>query len=125
MLLVKTHLGKSKINGIGLFADEFISKGKVIWKFTPGFDFVLTKKELNKLPEVAKSWVLHFSYYNEKEGGYVICVDDARFFNHSKNPNIIDGDNKPSIAKRDIKTGEEITSNYFDFDDDANLKLVK
>ncbi len=44
MLLVKTHLGKSKINGIGLFADEFISKGKVIWKFTPGFDFVLTKK---------------------------------------------------------------------------------
>ena len=27
-----------------------------------------------------------------------------------QNPNIIDGDNKPSIAKRDIKTGEEITA---------------
>ena len=125
MLLVKTYIDKSKINGIGLFAGEFIPKGTILWKFVPGFDFVLTKKDFNKLPEVAKLWVLHFSYHNKVEGGYVICVDDARFFNHSENPNIFDSDNQPSIAKRDIKKGEEITGNYFDFDADAKLKLAK
>jgi len=33
MFLVKTYLDKSKIRGIGLFADEFIPKGTLIWKF--------------------------------------------------------------------------------------------
>ncbi|MBI2056829.1 SET domain-containing protein [Candidatus Pacearchaeota archaeon] len=125
MLLVKTYLDKSKIQGIGLFADEFIPKGTLIWKFAPGFDFVLTKKDLDKLPEIAKVWVLHFGYYDANEGGYVICVDDARFFNHSENPNT---DNPPegwTVANKDIHKGEELTHNYFDFDPEAKLKLTK
>ena len=125
MLLVKTYLDKSKIQGIGLFSDEFIPKGTLIWKFVPGFDFVLTKKELNKLPKVAKSWVLHYGYYNKSEGGYVICVDDARFLNHSENSNTHDEDKKGTITTRDIKKGEEIICNYFEFDADAELKLGK
>ena len=123
MLLVKTYLNKSKIQGIGLFADEFISKGTIVWKFVSGFDFALKKKDLNKLPEIAKSWVLRYGYYHENEGGYVICVDDARFFNHSENPNTDDTTKIGTIAKKDIKKGEEITCNYLDFDDDAKLKL--
>ncbi len=124
MLFVKTKVLPSKIHGLGLFADEFIQKEKLIWKFTPGFDFVLIKKDLDKLPEVAKKFVLHFSYYNEYEGGYVICVDDARFFNHSENSNTYET-TIGTIAKRDIKKGEEIVCNYFDFDADAELKLGK
>ena len=38
MLLVKTRLGASAIHGIGLFADEFIPKDTVTWRFTPGLD---------------------------------------------------------------------------------------
>lgn len=124
MLLVKTYLGKSKVQGIGLFADEFIPKGTLIWKFVPGFDFALKKKELNKLPKVAKSWILHYGYYNEVEGGHVICVDNARFMNHSENSNTDDTNIRGTIAKRDIKKGEEITCNYFDFDANAKLKLA-
>lgn len=125
MLLVKTYIGKSKIDGIGLFADEVIPKGTFIWKFVPGFDFTLKKQDLNKLPEVAKSWVLHWGYYNEDEGGYVICVDDARFFNHSENPNTDNTSKEGTIATKDIRKGEEITCNYFEFDADTKLKLAK
>jgi hypothetical protein len=32
MLLVKTKLGQSKIHGIGLFADELIPMGRIIFK---------------------------------------------------------------------------------------------
>ncbi|MEK6945490.1 MAG: SET domain-containing protein [Nanoarchaeota archaeon] len=123
MLLVKTYLGKSKIHGLGLFAGEFIPKGKAIWKLVPGFDAILTKKDFNKLPKVAKDFVLHYGYYNENEGGWIICGDNSRFLNHSENANMIDGDNKPGIAKRDIKKDEELTCNYFEFDDEAGFKL--
>lgn len=123
MLLVKTFLDKSKIQGIGLFADEFIPKGTLIWKFVPGFDFALKKEELNKLPKIAKSWVLHYGYYNENEGGHIICVDNGRFMNHSKNSNTSDTDIAGTIAIKDISKGEEITCNYFEFDGNAKLKL--
>ena len=43
MLYVKTKIGQSKIHGMGLFADQFIKKGTIIWKFTPGFDLKFTK----------------------------------------------------------------------------------
>ena len=102
MLLVKTYLSKSKIQGIGLFADEFIPKGKLIWKLVPKFDLILKKKDINKLPKIAKSFVLHYGYYNDKEGGWIICVDNSRFMNHSENPNTDDTTLVGTIAKKDI-----------------------
>ncbi len=128
MLLVKTYLDKSKIQGIGLFADEFIPKGTLVWKFVPGFDFALKNEELNKLPKIAKSWIMHFGYYDEEDGGWVICVDDSRFFNHSDNPNCREEKDSKyfqgrTIAIKDIKQGEEITCDYFEFDGNAKLKL--
>lgn len=124
MLLVKTYLDKSKIQGIGLFANEFIPKGTLVWKFVPGFDFALKNEELNKLPKIAKSWIMHFGYFCEEEGGWVICVDDSRFMNHSENSNTDDTKKVGTIAKKDIHKGEEITCNYFDFDYSAKLKLA-
>jgi len=59
MLLVKTKLGPSKIHGIGLFVDEFIPKGTIVWKFVPGFDLKFTKEEVEKFPGLAKDFV-HF-----------------------------------------------------------------
>ena len=85
----------------------------------------MKKKDLNQLPEVAKSWVLHYGYYDEDEDEYVICVDDARFFNHSENPNTDNTIKEVTIATKDIRKGEEITCNYFEFDADSKWKLAK
>jgi SET domain-containing protein len=38
MLLVKTKLDRSSIEGIGLFAAEFIPKSATIWKYDPVID---------------------------------------------------------------------------------------
>jgi len=124
-MLVKTYLDKSKIHGIGLFAAEFIPNGKLVWKFVSGFDFVMTKKEVAKLPEVARSWVLTYGYYNKEEGGYVICADDARFFNHSDNSNTDNTKMIGTIASKDIKKGEEITCNYKEFVEEGRPFLKK
>ena len=112
-------MNKSEINGIGLFAAEFIPKGTLIWKFVPGFDFVLKKKDFNELSEIGKSFILRYGYYDENEDGYVVCVDDARFFNHSITSNSLSmySDEGLLMTKTitDIKEGEEITDDYSTF----------
>ncbi len=122
MLLVKTYLDKSKIHGIGLFADELIKKGTLIWKFVPGFDFVVNKKQIAKFPKTTKDWILQYAYFDGDEKVYSICVDNARFFNHSENSNTENKEDK-TIASRDIRKGEEITSDYSTFDAEFKLKI--
>ena len=45
-----------------------------------------------------------------------MCIDDARFMNHSADPNTHEK-GQSSIASRDIAAGEELTCNYGNFDD--------
>ncbi len=128
MLLVKTKIGQSKINGIGLFADQFIKKGTIIWKFQTGFDLRVGKDELGNLSESAKEQFLKYAYLNPRTQKYILCFDDARFFNHSDEPNSIDVDSPDDeegldVADRDIEKGEELTCNYKDFDADFDYKM--
>ena len=64
MLLVKTKIGPSKINGTGLFANQFIPKGTPTWKFQSGFDLKIDKSELANLSESARKqlFITIFSY---------------------------------------------------------------
>jgi SET domain-containing protein len=129
MLLVKVKVEASKINGTGLFANQFIPKGTTIWIFQPGFDIRIDKNELEKLPKVAKEAFLKYAYLNVTTYKYVLCFDDARFFNHSDSPNCIEADSPDgeeegiTVAVRDILPGEELTSNYKDFDADFDYKM--
>ncbi len=125
MLLVKTKLGQSKIQGIGLFADEFIPKGTLVQKFIEGVDLELTPEVVDALPVPAKKIFLHYAYRNKITSKYILNSDDARFLNSSDNPNLI-GDrlNKEAdIAARDIEKGEGLTVDYRDFDADFEYKM--
>ncbi len=121
MLTVKTALGMSKINGIGLFADEDIPKGTITWKFNPKFDILFDPVEVKKMLEREQKLIDHFSYLSKTTGKYVYSIDDSRFTNHSINNNI---DSIPfpgeaeacGVANKDIKKGEEMTANYRTFD---------
>ncbi len=124
MLLVYTYLDKSKINGIGLFAKNLIPKGTVVWELVKDFDVIINKSNLEKLPDNAKAFVLHYGYYDSKKKQYIVCLDNARFLNHSKTPNLDETDSKKTIARRDIQPGEELTVDYFEYDSDAKRKLT-
>ena len=49
MLLVKTKIGPSEIDGIGLFADQFIPRGTLVWELVPALDIEVA---VEGLPEV-------------------------------------------------------------------------
>ncbi len=124
MILVKTKIGPGKINGIGLFADQFISKGTLVQKFMPGFDLIIPESEIQKLSEPAREQFLKYAY-KIKGGQYILCFDDTRFLNHSDNPNLISNDpiEEIDIAARDIQKCEELTVNYKEFDADSDYKM--
>jgi uncharacterized protein len=130
MLLVKTKIAPSKIDGIGLFADEPIKNGTPIWRFKEGFDFVLTKIQIKKLPDIAQKTILHFMFFSKDLGGYIVMSDNAKFFNHSKTPNtqtVADdqGCIEPmTIASKDIARAEELTCDYYEFDGDVASKFI-
>ena len=120
MLLVKTHIGPSKIHGIGVFADEFIPKGTRVWEVTAGFDFKVPRADIERLPEAMRVQMLTYSYTEYVTGLCVVCTDNARHENHADRPNTrevhVSGSSAFSVAVCDIQIGEEITCGYRTFD---------
>jgi SET domain-containing protein len=132
--MLKVKIKNSGIHGLGLFADKFIPKGTIVWKRDFVLDISIPKKEVVYFDEVEKNSILHYSYLDFNDN-YVLCADDARFMNHSDNPNLesqlISGDplsdisNWADIASKDIEIGEEITCDYTKFDLDSKEKLKR
>jgi len=119
MLLVKTYLAESGIHGIGLFAAQRIPKGTVVWRLEPALDLELTEAQIEALAPAAREQIEKYTYLDLARGTYVLCGDDARFFNHSGAPNchdFPDADGGTTVAARDIAEGEELTSDYSRFD---------
>jgi hypothetical protein len=116
MLLVKTKIKQSKIEGIGLFADELIKSGTKVWGFEPKLDIVLSKEEIGKLSSAAQEQFYRYAYLDKVRNKYLLCGDDARFFNHSDKPNCDETkENDSTFALRNIDVGEELTINYGEF----------
>ncbi len=127
MLIVKTRLEKSSIEGLGLFAAQFIPKGTIVWQWSPTFDIRFCRADMERMHPVARETLLRYSYLSKRSGLYVLCFDYGRFVNHSDSPNLLDASSPDSeegldIAARDIEEGEELTANYQDFEDQGNTR---
>ena len=113
MLIVKTYLKEIKGKGIGLIAGQLIKKGQVVWKHNPTVDIEIKKKEI---PKEAKEFYDTYAVDLGKDKVF-LNTDNARFINHSNNPNTKSlGNKKDNIAVKDIKKGEEITIDYNEID---------
>lgn len=120
-MLVPTRRQSSEIHGTGLFAAEPIPAGTPTWRFTPGLDLALHPDAVSALPDISRSWFVTYAYWDIQTGLYVLCADDARFMNHSDDPNVGGNyDAEPvfgmDVALRDIEAGEELTCDYRTFD---------
>ncbi|MDE1871351.1 MAG: SET domain-containing protein [Candidatus Micrarchaeota archaeon] len=121
MMCVKTKIRQSKIHGIGLFADQNIKKGTIVWRFTPNFDLRFTKKQIKKLPNQVQKYLEEYVWLSKKSGKYCFSSDNGKYFNHSDSPNVLSAYYKGeeeviTKAIRDIKKGEEITDDYHSFE---------
>ena len=116
MLLIKTVLAPSTIEGTGLFADEFITKGTKTWEYNPAFDRVFSAKEYEAFSPEIKKFLQTYAYQSKITGGYVLDSDNGRFTNHSDTPNLgkipVEGKEAYTVALRDIQKGEEMTLDY-------------
>ena len=112
MLLIKTTLKESPINGIGIYASEYIPKGTIIWRFSYLIDSYIREADIEDMTELEKEFILKYAY--KEKGVHVLCVDNARFMNHSDDANTYETKSE-TIAKTDIEIGEEITCNYNEF----------
>lgn len=115
MILVKTVVKPSPGRGLGLFADEFIPKGTIWWKWDESFDRIFTEEQVQMMPEVIQDFMYNFGF-EFKPGYRYICMDNSRYTNHADEGNSYSDDLGNSIAKIDIQPGDEILENYSNFD---------
>jgi uncharacterized protein len=115
MLLIKTYLAPSKIHGIGLFAAADTPADTKICAIHPSVDRVYTKDELMGIrSEIAREQLQRYAGVSADGEQYVICGDDARFINHSTDPNCAFPPELKTLlfALRPIRKDEELTINY-------------
>ena len=125
MYIKKVKIGTSEIDGNGVFALEDISKNEIVWVFKDGFDISMTDKMFQQLPGIESEHLSHTAYLSPWSGNWVYppIGDAAEYTNHSNNNNlVVKYDVTISvepvfISKRDIKSGEELTNNYHEFDE--------
>lgn len=126
MLLIKASPKPSSIHGLGLFADEDIPKGTMIWKFSPMLDRELTSDEFAQLAKGEQDYIHFYGFQSKKTGKYHLSFDNVKFINHSKTPNtasdVSSTDTEyPLVAIRDIGAGEEILQDYGDFESEERF----
>ncbi len=115
MFLVPTIVRPSHAHGVGVFTSEAIRGGTVLWEFTEEVDLRLPPDSFRDVPEPLRSKLRAYCY-EEPDGTLVLCGDNAKFMNHSFDPNCDDVEGPYTIAKHDIAAGEELTCDYRLFD---------
>ncbi|WP_133406754.1 SET domain-containing protein [Parashewanella tropica] len=112
MFNVKVSIAPSSIHGIGLFAEQSIQKGEVIYTEVPELDLHISKEQFTKLDKNEQFFIEHYGFFNEVKGYWHLSHDNIRFCNHATQSNITWKDNAYLIALKDIAQGEEIVQDY-------------
>jgi hypothetical protein len=112
MMMVPVQIKPSRIDGLGIFSILPVPKGIVVWRYCEPVDYRMVT-----VPPKMKGFAIRYAYIPIGKPYYEFVGDSAMFINHSSSPNIIYSGEENMIASRDIKAGEEITANYFEFDE--------
>ena len=127
MFFVKVKVQKSDIDGMGLFADQDIKKGDIIWK--------LDKEKINTTLKIIDRSILSsleeerqtkqiidvLVYCIYKDEKFIYYLDENKYINHSLEPNAFTNKDLTVLATKDIKIGDEITENYNTYEKDDFL----
>ena len=117
MLTVSTYLAPSAIEGIGVYAGEYIERGRLIWSLNPKFDIFIHPSEVQAYPPFLQDFVARYTYpHLEIQGVVILDSDNGRFMNHSLSPNTDFRIFDKGYALFDVAPGEELTCNYHEFD---------
>ena len=124
MIHIKYKLDKSPIHGIGIFADQDIKKGQLIFTAEPILDVNITEDQFSSLNDTEKKEITYWGYFDKITNRWHVDFDHIHFLNHSFSPNTtqdLTSSEARLIASRDISSGEELTQNYLEFENENDL----
>lgn len=110
MILVKNHIAESKLQGTGLFTDDYIKKGELV--ICMDIDQIipetlyLEEHNQRKLTSCRLIGDLWFDIKRDKNK-----LENEDYINHSFTPNLLYHVGK-CFALRNVVQGEELTVNY-------------
>ncbi len=125
MIHIKYKLDKSDHHGVGLFADESIKKGSLIYTSSPLLDVNITQEQFDSLDEKEKQEIRWWGFFDKPTQKWHVDFDVSHFINHSYEGTVTQDQNRVEtylIATRDIEAGEELTQNYLEFETEEDLQ---
>ncbi|RUZ99077.1 SET domain-containing protein-lysine N-methyltransferase, partial [Mesorhizobium sp. M7A.F.Ca.US.002.01.1.1] len=82
MLLIRTYVTASAIEGVGVFAAEPIRKGASIWRLDPDFDRLVPMDKYEAAPPHLRELLDRYAYPSPDRPGFMVYeVDNGRFMN--------------------------------------------
>jgi len=126
MYVKKVLVRESKVNGNGVFADELIERGSVVWKYKEDYDKAISIEKYELLDDKQKAILNRIAYLSPTSNLYVYPPQDdpAIYTNHSNdefNISVVFDKEISSepffVSNRVIEKGEELLNNYHDFDE--------
>ena len=124
MFTIPTYIGPSRIQGNGVFSLRPVRKGEVVWSFNAMSDVIIPFDQIDQLPLTLKDHILTYSYLDRdiSSKGYLYSTDNAKYINHSSDPNIM-ARGISHTALRDIAEHEELSCDYSVFDWDGAYEV--
>jgi SET domain-containing protein len=125
MIHIAYTLKSSDLHGVGLFADEDIKQGQLIYTASPLLDLNITQEQFDNLDQKEKDEILWWGFFDRPSQMWHVDFDVSKFINHSDNATVTQDDGHEEaylVAVRDVQPGEELTQNYLEFETTEDLK---
>ncbi|PZO81652.1 MAG: SET domain-containing protein-lysine N-methyltransferase [Mesorhizobium amorphae] len=125
MLLVSVYLAQSALEGIGVFAKEPIPQGTLVWRMQPDYDRLIPNALYEAETGPVRLYLDRYCYPSRAHPGHIVFeADDARYMNHSDDPNLDVSDENNHFAIRPIAPGEELTCDYNRFFPESGFEFL-
>lgn len=114
MIHILYKIKASKTHGIGLFTDQNIKTGELIYTPSPLLDVDISEEQFKSLNSQEKKEVMYYGYFNKKKSEWHVAFDAIRILNHGsgEDANVTQDDDMIMTAKRNISKGEELLQDY-------------
>lgn len=125
MIHIKYKLGESSRHGIGLFADEDLTEGQLVYTASPLLDVNITQEQFDTLSEREKQEFQWWGFLDTSSKLWHVDFDVSKFINHSTEGTLTQDTNHDGaylVTTRAINRGEELTQNYLEFESKDDLK---
>jgi uncharacterized protein len=125
MIHIKYKLKTSELHGIGLFADQPIKKGDLIYTASPLLDLNITQVQFDNLDQKEKDEILWWGFFDQPSQMWHVDFDVSKFINHSTDATLtqdLKHDEAHLVSTRDINSDEELTQNYLEFESEDDLE---